>query len=401
MLGFINKRASQIKKETLDRKNEDLKLSTIKKTEDLPSSLYALPDEGTLVATVDLSNLSYLNSKNLIEPQTNLYYYNSCICKYKEGYRLFYRCGKNPKTCEDRIATCLLTNNLEVVPDSNKYVKLFSNWQASRDAGPDSLDRHIRYYYSDSQDVKSFIYKDGYHVEDPRVVEFQGYWFLFYTDGITVGVAKLDLDSCDVIYSHFLPVPPKHMISKQSDGREKNWIPLVYSDKLYLLYSDTPRTFIHCADKGDHFSIENYDKFNFNVSWKYGIVRGGCPPIEYDKNNLIWFFHSSKDVYSSIPTRNEKIYFIGAYLTSKHYPFEIYQITKYPVLFGFPSPISKNMSYQTNVVFPCGAVREGDTFIVSMGINDYSIGHLKFSKSNIIWKPFEKKLLYLKLSTFS
>jgi predicted GH43/DUF377 family glycosyl hydrolase len=401
MLGFINKKATTIKNQIEAHKNEELKANTIENTKDLPSSSYKLPAEGSLVASVDLSNLVYVNPLDLIEPEVNLYYYNSCICKYKTGYRLFYRCGKNPKTCEDRIATCLLTTNLEVLPTTNQYVDVFSNWQASRDAGPNTLDRHIRYYYSESEDVKSFVYKDNHHVEDPRVVEFQGYWFLFYTDGMTVGVAKLDLDTCDVIYSHFLNVPPSHIIGPDSDGREKNWIPIVSSNALYLLYSDTPRTFIHCKDEGTCLSIEKYDKLNFNVLWSYGTIRGGCPPIEYDENSLIWFFHSSKKVYSSMQTLNDKVYFIGAYLTTKNYPFEIKQIATYPICFGFPSPISQDRSYQTNVVFPCGAICEDDTFIVSMGVNDHQIGHLKFNKSNIIWKPFQKTFLFLKLTTLS
>jgi predicted GH43/DUF377 family glycosyl hydrolase len=401
MASFISKKAAKIKEDTLQRKNEELKLSTVEKTEELPSSSYKFPDEGTLIASVDMSKLNYLNSNDLIEPEINLYYYNSCICKYNDLYRLFYRCGKNPKTCEDRIATCLLTKELQVVPNSNKYVAVFSNWQASRNAGPDTLDRHIRYYYSASEDVKSFIYKDGYHVEDPRVVEFQGSWFMFYTDGLTVGVAKLELDTCDVIYSHFLDVPPTHIVSSQSDGREKNWIPIVSSNKLYLLYSDTPRTFIHCIDEATKLSVEKYDKLNYNVLWNYGSVRGGCPPIEYDENTLIWFFHSSKAFYSSIQTLNNKIYFIGAYLTSKTYPFEIKEVTQYPIFFGFPSSISVEKSYQTNVVFPCGAIYEEGRFIISMGVNDHYIGHLQFDKSNIIWKPFEKTFLFLKLNTFS
>jgi predicted GH43/DUF377 family glycosyl hydrolase len=400
MANFISKKAAKMKEEFIQRKNEELKLSVVEKTDELPVSSYKLPDEGTLIATVDTSNLIYLKSEDLIEPDTNLYYYNSCICKYNDLYRLFYRCGKNPKTCEDRIATCLLSKELQVVPNSNKYVEVFSNWQASRNAGPDTLDRHIRYYYSDSEDVKSFIYKDGYHVEDPRVVEFQGSWFMFYTDGMTVGVAKLELHTCHVIYSHFLDVPPNHIVSSQSDGREKNWIPIVSYDNLYLLYSDTPRTFIKCVDDGKTLSIEKYDKLNFNVLWSYGSVRGGCPPIKYDENTLIWFFHSSKAFYSSLQTLNSKIYFIGAYLTSKNYPFEINRITKYPIFFGFPSPISEGKSYQTNVVFPCGAICEKDEFIISMGVNDYCIGHLKLNKSNIYWKPFEKKFLFLKLNTF-
>jgi predicted GH43/DUF377 family glycosyl hydrolase len=401
MLGFINRTATRIKKQREGHKNEELKVNTIKNTKDLPSSSFKLPAEGTLVASVDLSNLSYIKSVDLIEPNVNLYYYNSCICKYKNGYRLFYRCGKNPKTCEDRIATCLLTKELGVVPNTNQYVKVFSNWQASRDAGPNTLDRHIRYYYSEYSEVKSFVYKDNHHVEDPRVVEFQGYWFLFYTDGMTVGVAKLDLDTCDVIYSHFLTVPPSHIIGSDSDGREKNWIPIVSSNALYLLYSDTPRTFIHCIDEGTRLSIEKYDKFNFNVLWSYGTIRGGCPPVDYDETSLIWFFHSSKKVYSSMQILSDKIYFIGAYLTTKNYPFEIKQITTYPIFFGVPSPISQNRTYQTNVIFPCGAVSENDKFIISMGINDHCIGHLKVSKNDIIWKSFQKSFLFLKFNAFS
>lgn len=399
MLGFINKKATKIKVDSQIRKNEELKASTIEETEDLPCSTYTLPEEGTLIATSDPKDIQYLDLKSLIEPDVNLYYYNSCICTYKDGYRLFYRCGKNPKGCDDKIATCLLRKNLQVIPNTNQYINVFSNWQASRDAGPDTLDRHIRYFYSDTNTVKSFIYKDGTHVEDPRVVEFQGYWFLFYTDGLTVGVAKLDIDTCDVIYSHFLDVPPENIISKGSDGREKNWIPIVSNNELYLLYSDTPRTFIHCKDTDAKLFAEKYEKLNYIVDWKYGSIRGGCPPLYYDKTSFIWFFHSSKEIYYSMSTPNNKIYYIGAYITSNVYPFEIKQITKFPILFGPPSPLRPGLYYQTNVVFPCGAVADGTDFLISMGINDYCIGHLKVTRNDIIWNPFKKTLTFLKAIT--
>lgn len=401
MIGFINKTAKRLSTEEKHRKNQILKLTTIEETSDLPTSTYRLPEEGTLVSTADVRDMVYMNSQTLIDPKTNCYYYNSCLCDYNDGYRLFYRCGKNPKTCEDRIATCLLTKDLEVVPDTNQYINVFSNWQASRDAGPDSLDRHIRYYYAETGDVKSFVYKDGMHVEDPRVVQFKGHWFLFYTDGMTMAVAKLELDTCKIVYSHFLPVPPPKLLSKQSDGREKNWIPIVSGKKLYLLYSDTPRTFIHCKDSGTSLELERYDKLNYVVLWSYGSIRGGCPPIEYDQDRLIWFFHSSKEVYYSVPVQNSKIYFIGAYLTSKTYPFPISQITQFPIFFGSTSPLRPGLAYQTNVVFPCGAVSVDDNFLISMGINDYCIGHLKVNRSDIVWNPFEKHLTHLTLSTLS
>jgi len=389
MLSFIKNKSIRLLKEDLDRKNQDLKISNIEKTEDLPIPVEELSHEGSLIAIADTKDITYLDVQNLIDPTINQYYYNSCICKYKDQYRLFYRCGKNPKTCEDRIATCLLTNDLQVVPTTNKYVNVFSNWTASRDAGPDNLGRHIRYYYPETEEVKSFIYKDGEHVEDPRVVEYQGYWFMLYTDGMTIGVAKLELDTCDVLYSHFLNVPT--IQSEQFDGREKNWVPFVSQNDLYILYSDTPRTFIHCKDELTHLAIEKYDRLNYVAMWRYGDIRGGCPPIEYDTHTLIWFFHSSKEVLSSLPIRNSKTYFIGAYITTKVYPFEIKQITTFPIFFGTPSPIRKGLTYQSNVVFPCGAINDNTDFVISMGINDYCIGHLKVFRKDIIWKPFEKK----------
>lgn len=400
MSRFIRIASNKLKEQDQQRRNAELKLTTITKTEDLPPSFYQIPEEGTLICIGDVKDLQYINSYDLIDPNINLYYYNSCICKYKDQYRLFYRCGKNPKTCEDRIATCLLTNKFEVVRNSNRYVDVFSNWKLSRNAGPDILNRHIRYIY-ENNDQKSFIYKDGYHVEDPRVVEYLGHWVMLYTDGLTVGVAKLELETCNVVYSHFLNVPSRTLISNQSDGREKNWIPVVSNNQLYILYSDTPRTFIHCKDNLTHLSIEKYDKLNYNVSWNYGDVRGGCPPIQYDKDSLIWFFHSAKNIYYSVPTMGVRTYFIGAYVTTKVYPFEIKQITTFPIFFGTLSPLRKNLNYQSNVVFPCGAISDGDDFIISMGINDYCVGNLKIFRKDIIWKDFKKHYTYISAIKFS
>lgn len=369
------------------------KSNSVLKTNKLPEYAYNPPTEGTLLSIGDIRDLIYLNSEDLIESNRNIYFYNSSICKYKDQYRLFYRCGKNPKTCDDRIATCLLTKNLEVVPQTNKYINAYSNWEVSRSYGPDNMSRHIQYFYSDINELKSFIYKDNHHIEDPRGIEFNNHWFVFYTDGLTIGVAKLHIDTCEVIYSHFFKLPPENIISSQSDGREKNWIPVVSNGELYILYSDTPRTFFHCKDEGDKLTIVKYDKMNYNVIWSYGNVRGGCPPVHYDENSLIWFFHSSKLTYFSIPVINPRIYFIGAYVTENKYPFEIIKISTFPIFFGTPSHIRKNIDIQTNVVFPCGAVAEDDTFIISMGINDYCIGHLKINKKDIIWKPFVKELV--------
>jgi len=340
-------------------------------------------------------DLIILDSSKLIDYGKNVYFYNSCICHYKDGYRLFYRCGKDPKTAQDRIATCLLTKDLKVVEYSNKYVNVYSNFEASKQSGPDNTNRNIKYAYVENNKVvyRHFIYKDGEHVEDPRVVQFNNAWFVFYTDGISIGVAKLNLETCDVIYSHFMNSPPEYIRrSIDSDGREKNWIPFVNNNQLYVLYSDSPRTYILCSDDGNRLNVQKYDKQIYSISYDYGTLRGGCPPIHFNNKTLIWFFHSTRRS-NTIVGNDRTIYMISAYLSSSDYPFEVSKILIAPVLVGIPSSVSMDILYQDNVVYPCGAVViDEDTFLISMGINDYKIGHLYVKKTDLHWKNVDKRL---------
>jgi predicted GH43/DUF377 family glycosyl hydrolase len=333
----------------------------------------------------DYSTLEFIDTNALIDPDINLYYLNSCICKYKDIYRLFYRCSKNPKTVSDRIATCLLTTDLKVIEGTNKYIQAYSDWHESYTAGHTSKPREIVYAYrGDNQGeivYKSYIYKNNEHVEDPRVIEYNNSWFLSYTDGLAVAIAKLDLDTCETIYSHFLKSPPKKFVPFFNDGREKNWILCQDNGRLFALYSEEPRTFIEYVDTGTSLECKRVFKDNYSVTWPYGGIRGGCPPIEYDDSSLIWFFHSVKKINTSIGN-DKNVYMIGGYLTTKTYPFQVLKITPLPILVGVPSHFSENLYLQDNVVYPCGAISlDSQTFLISMGINDYRIAHLKVTKN--------------------
>ena len=344
----------------------------------------------------DYSTLQYIDTTTLIDPDINLYYFNSCICKYNKQYRLFYRCSKNPKSVSDRIATCLLTLDLKVIPGTNKYIDAFSDWNESYKAGHTNKPRQIVYTYnckSTGEFVsKSYIYKNNEHVEDPRVIEYNNSWFLCYTDGLAVGVAKLHLDTCETIYSHFLKSPPKKYIPDFNDGREKNWIMCVDKQRLFILYNDCPRTFMEYHDTGTELKCINIFKDNYSVTWPYGDVRGGCPPIKYDDSSLIWFFHSVKKM-KTIVGDNKNVYIIGGYLTKNVYPFIVVRMLTHPVLMGIPSHVSEDLYLQDNVVYPCGAIAlDSQTFLISMGINDYKIAHLKVTKSMLRWDFFKPKI---------
>jgi len=110
---------------------------------------------------------------------------------------------------------------------------------------------------------------------------------------------------------------------------------------------------------------------------EYGNIRGGTPPILYEKNRYIWFFH----------TYLNKTYYIGAYMTDGF--FKPILITP-PLLIGQPQPVFlTDLTIKDNVVYPCGVIDLKDSYRISMGINDYKIAFLDIRKRDLImaFKP--------------
>jgi len=312
--------------------------------------------ENLLPSLCDYNDLVCLDEDTLMSNMT--YHYNACIVPYKEGYRLFYRTGIEPKMIHDYIATCLLTKDLKVVKDSNKIVKTYSNGEQVM------------------KDMKQMFYQhnminDSQHCEDPRAVEHKGFWYLTYTDGFRVGIAKLDLETCETMYSHYL-FPPQTVKNGISDGREKNWIPYSDGDYLSFIYSDNPRTIIRYTDKETYLEqsplITKFPK----TDCAFGTVRGGSTPVKYDNNHYIWFFHTASDLK----------YTCGAYITLGYE--KVIYVFKDPILVGQPQPkFLTKKTIKNNIVYPCGAVETDSGWIVSFGINDYKVGFLPIKRSLI------------------
>jgi len=262
--------------------------------------------------TYNLSDLEILDI-----PSGNPLNYNACLVHD----RLFFRSVK--VIGEDDIMTCKI-KNFKYVPGSKKTLSLISS------------------------------FKNNKHVEDPRVILHRGNYFVCYTDGYNIGIAKLDLD-CNTIYSHYLNKPDEVKF-EGGDGREKNWLPISNGDMIDFWYGDNPRTFLTYRDKGTSLEFYSYLKTYQRVKSNFGNIRGGCAPIDYDDSGIkIWFFH----------TLFEGKYRIGAYLTKG---LDIIKITPQPILTG------------DHIVFPCGAIQRDGDFYISMGIQDKTIGILKVSR---------------------
>jgi len=288
----------------------------------------SIPEDLTPIRIIDNQSRSQINTPNSVKNTYNLsdimilnipsgrrLNYNACIV----DNRIFFRAVNQVE--QDDIVTCIL-DNFNCVRNSIKTVSLVSKF-------------------------------NNKHVEDPRVIFHNDHWFVCYTDGYNVGIAKLDAD-CNTLYSHYLK-KPDFIKFEGGDGREKNWLPISMGNKIHFWYGDNPRTFLIYEDTGKSLQYNSYIKTDQRVKSAFGGIRGGCPPIQYDKDTQIWFFH----------TLFEKHYRIGAYLTKG---LDVISITPQPILTG------------NHIVFPCGAIQRDGFFYISMGVQDKYIGILKVSR---------------------
>jgi FkbM family methyltransferase len=150
-------------------------------------------------------------------------------------------------------------------------------------------------------------------------------------------------------------------------GWEKNWLPFLDADlNVALIYSHDPWNVITL--KFDDGALPRLDILyrSPSLKWDFGIIRGGTPPILYEDDQLITFYHSSQ------VTGSKNIYSCGACVFSSKAPYTPIAFTPDPLLlapysggvhrFGWP--------YAISVIFLNGADRLGQSFRLFGGSDD-------------------------------
>jgi len=113
--------------------------------------------------------------------------------------------------------------------------------------------------------------------------------------------------------------------------------------------------------------------------WRFGRVRGGAPPVRVG-DEFFLFFHSSRP-WSDEYGRGRRRYYMGAATMTTEPPFRLTAITPDPLLIGShhdPRELSSPL-----VIFPCGAIYQDGTWLVTMGINDERCGWIKIPHTEL------------------
>lgn len=153
---------------------------------------------------------------------------------------------------------------------------------------------------------------------------------------------------------------------------EKNWVWWFIEGKLHCLYMSDPWNVVQFGSKWE----EQIPYVAEGVQWKYGVVRGGTPPVRVG-DFFYTFFHSS------LPWRGRyRRYYMGAIAFEASPPFRPVFWTQEPILTG-----SQNDPWGQKkplVVFPCGAVMENDKWLISLGVNDLKCAWLEIPHADLL-----------------
>lgn len=147
------------------------------------------------------------------------------------------------------------------------------------------------------------------------------------------------------------------------DHAEKNWVFFSHAGSIWAIlpHKEGEPQVVLMLDG------EDYSEWTSPaMTWAFGDVRGDSAPLPFKEGTLIRFFHSVQRYKSGMHR-----YHIGVCLIESRPPFTMQAITKAPLFSGVPDTASNDCPhYKPDVVFCCGAIQQGDNYLLSLGVND-------------------------------
>jgi predicted GH43/DUF377 family glycosyl hydrolase len=213
-------------------------------------------------------------------------------------------------------------------------------------------------------------------LEDPRLFVHNGKLHVSYV-WLSYPLLNPTAPPCSVGYSELVEEGLNWRLTNHTvvrygknnlTGQEKNWVFFESQGRLYAIYQCSPEQIV-LEIQGEKVVREYRTK---SPVFCKGDIRGGTQPIEY---NGLWlrFFHTL-----AVNKKNSLwwLYYVGALLMETRPPFAITAVSKMPVAVANEQYFAGWKFWKSRCLLPYGAVKDGDGWRVSVGINDSACGEL-------------------------
>jgi predicted GH43/DUF377 family glycosyl hydrolase len=261
--------------------------------------------------------------------------------------------------------------------------------------------RHIRIGYNDlmafKMDDNKYLHYgvtmkfrksfEKEHFEDPRAIYHNGITYISACNFVVQNDGRMWTGAHQVL-NIIRSVNPKStwVVDQRIDpvygdnggkigadkGAEKNWLWFFHGDQLHMEYQASPHIVARFSLDG---KLEQEYKTEPNLSWDYGTIRGGTPPVLVGDEYLTFFHSRLPDDYFRAR------YYMGAYTFESEPPFKITRITTEPLLAGSRDDIwGKDKPL---VVFPCGSRLKDGKWLVTLGCNDLASAWIEIPNNDL------------------
>lgn len=205
---------------------------------------------------------------------------------------------------------------------------------------------------------------------DPRLYRFGGRLYLYWNSGWQEPMNHqflIELDDSSLVPSG--PAQSLHL-TMPAQAIEKNWT--FIGDNLdYAIYAPQPHRVLRLAHQAhgrlvfEEVLREDWPETSFTK--RYAPLRGGAPPVQFD-GTFMNFCHCV--VSTSLGYR----YFAAAYSFAATPPFRLLSLPTTVLGLGRKDGIGLARSAfnpaTEHVVYPSGALRQGNDWLIAYGLND-------------------------------
>lgn len=177
-------------------------------------------------------------------------------------------------------------------------------------------------------------------------------------------------DDFYAVREHYQPVFGRNDWS----GLEKNAVGFDYDGKVHLIWQCHPEHLVLEMLRSTVVTMYRTEA----PKWAFGDIRGGSSPVPFGDGKWLRFFHS-RIWEKGQPWR----YHMGALVMQDHPPFKVLAVSKRPILSGDESGDPMIHHWKQDIVFPLGAVPDGDGWLVSLGINDSQCAVIELNEKDL------------------
>jgi len=190
------------------------------------------------------------------------------------------------------------------------------------------------------------------------------------------GCVLMDLDKSD----QFINTEPFRISPKDLGTRQKNWMPFVLDNRIFLTGSVCPHIVYEFKFGESEHWCDKISEFKWHNPWMYkAFLRGNTNAVRLDDGNFLGTFHTAM--------RNISTYYYdnGAYLFEGKPPFRVLKCSNKTYLKA-EDAIYPHFRKRGEILvnFPVGLVKENNNLLISYGDNDSCVKILKTTVDEVL-----------------